>query len=63
MELPKFKKEIDELKSHEDRWCYFFKHANDPEDIGGLIDSSDEVIKKAYNQLEAHNWTNEELRA
>jgi len=63
IELPKFKKEIGELKSHEDRWCYFFKHANDPEDIGELIDSSDEVIKKAYNQLEAHNWTNEELRA
>jgi len=23
----------------------------------------DEVIKKAYHELEAHNWTNEELRA
>ena len=28
-----------------------------------LIENSDEVIKRAYNELEAHNWTNEELRA
>ena len=37
-------------------FCHFNTFSN-------LRPSSDEVIKKAYNQLEAHNWTNEELRA
>ena len=59
--LPKFKKTIDELHSIEDKWYYFFKHANDPEDMHTLIKNSDEVIKRAYKELEAHNWTNQEL--
>ena len=63
IELPKFKKGRDELRNYEDKWCYFFKHADDPEDMHELIKNSDEVIKKAYTELEAHNWTNEELRA
>ncbi len=63
LELKKFHKSKEELKTYEDKWLYFFKHANDPEDMHKLIENSDEVIKKAYNELEAHNWTNEELRA
>ena len=64
IELPKFKKkEIKELKSYEEKWCYFFKYANEAEDIKGLLKNSDEVIKKAYTELEAHNWTDEELIA
>jgi len=63
IELPKFKeKEIKNLKNYEQKWCYFFKHANDPDDIGELLKNSDEVIKKAYKELEAHNWTKEELK-
>ncbi|MDJ1305568.1 MAG: Rpn family recombination-promoting nuclease/putative transposase [Candidatus Midichloria sp.] len=26
IELPKFKKDIEELESGIERWCYFFKH-------------------------------------
>jgi predicted transposase/invertase (TIGR01784 family) len=63
LELKKFNKSKEELKTYEDKWLYFFKHANDPEDMHKLIENSDEVIKKAYHELEAHNWTNEELRA
>ncbi len=63
IELPKFNKTKDELKSYEDKWCYFFKHADDPQDIHKLIESSDDVIKKAYTELQAHNCTNEELTA
>ena len=63
LELKKFNKTFDELKSYEEKWCYFFKHADNPEDMHELIENSDEVIKKAYHELEAHNWTNEELKA
>ena len=63
IELPKFKKEAHELKNYEEKWCYFFKHANNADNIEELIANSDEVIKKAYHQLRAHNWTKEELRA
>jgi len=63
IELPKFKKDKRELSSYEDKWCYFFKHADDPEDMQELIKNSDEVIKKAYDELKTHNWTNEELTA
>ena len=63
IELPKFKeKEIKNLKTYEQKWCYFFKHADDPDDIGALLKNSDEVIQKAYRELEAHNWTKEELK-
>ncbi|WPX96584.1 Rpn family recombination-promoting nuclease/putative transposase [Candidatus Bandiella euplotis] len=63
IELKKFNKRIEELKSFEDKWCYFFKYANDPDDMGELIKNSDEVITKAYHELEAHHWTKDELRA
>jgi predicted transposase/invertase (TIGR01784 family) len=63
IELPKFTKELKELKTYEEKWCYFFKHAHEPENIEKLIADSDEVIKKAYRVLETHNWTDEELRA
>lgn len=63
IELPKFKKNIEELETYEEKWCYFFKHAHEPENIEKLIADSDEVIKKAYRVLETHNWTDEELKA
>lgn len=63
LELPKFKKNIQDLKTYEDKWLFFFKHANDPEDVAELLKNSGEVIQKAYHELEAHNWTEEELLA
>ena len=64
IELPKFKKDkVEDLKSYEEKWCYFFKHSNNPEDMDKLISSSDEIINKAYNQLLSHNWNDQELLA
>ncbi|WPX97449.1 Rpn family recombination-promoting nuclease/putative transposase [Candidatus Bandiella euplotis] len=61
LELPKFNKKIDELKTYEDKWCYFFKHADDPDDVTELLTKSNEVMKKAYEELKAYNWTKKEL--
>lgn len=64
IELPKFNvTDIKDLKTYEQKWCYFFKHAHDADDVGELLKNSDEVIQKAYHELEAHNWTEEELLA
>ena len=49
--------------NYEQKWCYFFKHAAQADDMGELLKNSDEVIQKAYHELEAHNWTEEELKA
>jgi len=63
LELPKFKKSKEELESYEEKWCYFLKHADDAEDMDELIRESEEVIKKAYDELKTHNWSNAELTA
>jgi predicted transposase/invertase (TIGR01784 family) len=64
IELPKFKKnKISELETYEERWCYFFKHAHEPDNIEELIATSSEVIKKAYDELYSYNWTEDELLA
>lgn len=61
LELPKFNKDINSLNTFQEKWCYFFKHTHKGEDIITILANSDEVIKKAYHELEAHNWTNAEL--
>ena len=65
IELPKFTKtKPEELLSYEDKWCYFFKHASEPDNMRNFLSSiTDEskVIERAYGILEAHNWTEEEL--
>ena len=64
IELPKFTKtDVNDLKTYEEKWCYFFKHADDPENVGEMLLKSDEVIKRAYQELQTHNWTMEELRS
>lgn len=62
IELPKFNKKIKDLVTFEDKWCYFFKHAHEPDNIEQLIAMNDDVIKQAYTQLVAHNWTKQELQ-
>ncbi len=63
IELPKFKKDnVLDLQTYEEKWCYFFKHASHADDEAYLVQNSDEVIKRAYHELESHNWTREELR-
>ncbi len=64
IELPKFKKErVEDLKTYEEKWCYFFKNSKDPENIEKLIKGSDDVISKAYNVLLSHHWSDQELNA
>ena len=55
--------DIKDLKTYEQKWCYFFKHANEADNIGEVLKNSNEVIQKAYHELEAHNWTEKELQA
>ena len=62
LELPKFTKDkVEDLTTYEEKWCYFFKHSSNPEDMEKLIKSSDLVISKAYNELLSHNWNDQEL--
>jgi predicted transposase/invertase (TIGR01784 family) len=63
IELPKFKiKEIAKLTNIVEKWCYFFKYAPHTKE-GDLpkIAGKDEVIQKAYEELNQFNWTQEEL--
>jgi len=63
IELPKFKiTDIDLLTNLTEKWCYFFKHADETSeaDLRKLI-GSDWVIEKAYEELNQFNWTEEEL--
>jgi predicted transposase/invertase (TIGR01784 family) len=63
MELPKFHKKIDELENMTDKWFYFFKHAEKTteDDLHKLIDH-DEIIGKAYKELNRFSWSQKELR-
>jgi predicted transposase/invertase (TIGR01784 family) len=65
LELTKFKKAIKELKTIEEKWMYFFKHAGDSkltlEEIEKLI-GKDEIIRRAFNAVDQANWSEEELR-
>ena len=62
LELPKFNKEIDDLKDQIDRWMYFFKHAShtNPSQLEQLI-SEDLMIDRAYQALDQFYWTKDEL--
>ncbi|MCX6989968.1 MAG: Rpn family recombination-promoting nuclease/putative transposase [Chlamydiae bacterium] len=64
IELPKFKKTIDELSSVEEKWCYFFKHAQEtsPEELDKII-GKDVIIQKAYKELDRFHWSTQELQS
>lgn len=66
IELPKFTKTQPEtLTNFEEKWCYFLKYAGEPEEMRqfwAVLGKENNVIRKAYEILEAHNWTQEELR-
>ena len=66
IELPKFTKtNPSELLTYEEKWCYFFKHAGELDNMRGFlatIQDDAKIIQKAYDVLEAHNWTEEELK-
>jgi len=63
IELPKFKKTtVESLSNLEEKWCYFFKYAEEttPESFEEIIANAT-IIKKAYKELISLNWTKEEL--
>jgi predicted transposase/invertase (TIGR01784 family) len=62
IELPKFTKDrVEDLVTNEDKWCYFFKHSNDYEEMIRVLSDSDPEMSKAYEELKSHNWTEAEL--
>lgn len=64
IELPKFTKTVDELNTLAEKWCYFFKHAEEtsPEDLKKLV-GKDEVIERVYQELNRFYWDEQELLA
>jgi predicted transposase/invertase (TIGR01784 family) len=59
IELPKFKKELNNCNTLTDKWIYFIKNVENLEVIPP--DIKDEGLKEAYLESDKHNWTKEEL--
>ena len=59
IELPKFNKGIEQLKTSIDQWTYFIKNAENLEVIPDGVE--DEGLKQAYLEADKHNWTQAEL--
>jgi predicted transposase/invertase (TIGR01784 family) len=60
VELPKFTKTLPDLKTIEEKWYYFLKHAEETNDIDATLASNPE-IKQAYAVLERTRWTEQAL--
>jgi predicted transposase/invertase (TIGR01784 family) len=62
IELSKFDKELDQCVSMLDKWCYFFKKAEESkiEDIDSLS-CDNKSLKKAYEELKDVKWDKLEL--
>ncbi|MFP3030403.1 MAG: Rpn family recombination-promoting nuclease/putative transposase, partial [Wolbachia sp.] len=65
IELPKFTKtKEDQLENIVEKWCYFFRYAGETreEDLDKIV-GSDVIIKRAYEEMNKFNWSEEELLA
>jgi len=62
LELPKFKKNINELDNLIEKWAYFFKHAEETgeKEVPQIV-GDDSVIQRAYEALNRFSWTDIEL--
>lgn len=60
VELPKFLKTLEELKTAEDYWIYMMKHA---QEMREAPQGAPEEVKQAYHILEKHTWTTSERLA
>src|SRR5579871_1537908 len=64
LELPKFKQNIDQLKTMTEKWAYFFNHAQEmtTEELmaSGLLENH--AIERAYDELNKFSWNEDELR-
>jgi predicted transposase/invertase (TIGR01784 family) len=61
IELPKFKKEQNELNTIIDQWIYFIKNAESLDVIPSNL--KDQGLKFAYEDASKYNWTKLELEA
>ena len=63
MELDKFKLKLEQLTTIQEKWAYFFKHAQHTTlaEIEHLI-GKDIIIKRAFEAIDQASWTEEELR-
>lgn len=63
IELTKFNNSVKELTTLEEKWCYFFKHADESTfaEIQHLI-GNDTIIQRAFEAIDQASWTEEELR-
>lgn len=61
IELPKFKKQLDELYEIIDKWIFFIKEAENLTVIPENVD--DEGLKAAYHDANKYVWDKEELEA
>ncbi|WP_253299811.1 Rpn family recombination-promoting nuclease/putative transposase [Wolbachia endosymbiont of Chironomus riparius] len=65
IELTKFQKsKVEELENIVERWCYFFKYAEETtdEDLKKIAEQ-EPIIKLAYNELDKSIWTEKDLVA
>ncbi|MFI5342802.1 MAG: Rpn family recombination-promoting nuclease/putative transposase [Chlamydiales bacterium] len=62
LELPKFDKDINHLETMTEKWAYFFKNAEETseDDLAKIIEG-DEVMKRAFSELNRFSWSDEEL--
>ncbi len=62
MELSKFDKKKEQLRTLTEKWAYFFKHARETreEDLKDIV-GSDVIIRRAYDELNRFSWSPEEL--
>jgi len=63
LELSKFKKPKDQLKTMTEKWAYFFKNAakTEAEDLETII-GGDTIMERAYHELDRYSWSVEEIR-
>jgi len=61
IELPKFIKELKDIKTLVDKWIYFIKNSENLDVIPAGL--KDEGLIHAYEDADRHNWTKEELEA
>ena len=60
IELPKFQKQENQLGTVVEKWTYFFKHAGDLTVIPESLSAPHEIVE-AFEILQQHNWTQDEL--
>jgi len=62
LELPKFKKDINDLETIVEKWMYFFNHAEETseKDLEKII-GPDEIMERAYDELNRFSWNEAEL--